>query len=71
MDRYDAPHAEVVRGTLEIQVNDVDRLAREYERLGLRVLPRSRDRALVTLPSGVRIVLARRRARSPHPRIAA
>jgi hypothetical protein len=71
MDRHDAPQAEVVQGTLQIQVSDVYGLARKYERLGLRVVEHGRDRALVMLPSGVRVVLARRRARSPHPRIAA
>jgi hypothetical protein len=71
MNRHEAPQAEVVRGTLEIQVSNVARLTREYARLGVRVLERSRDRARIALPSGVIIVLARRRSRNAHPRIAA
>jgi hypothetical protein len=71
MDRHDASHAEVVKGNLTIHVIDVDRLTRDYARLGLRVVERSRDRALIELPCGVTLVLARRRPRSAHPRIAA
>jgi hypothetical protein len=71
MDRHDAPHAEVVEGTLLIHVTDLDRLARHYTGLGLCVVAQGRDRALITLPSGVNLVLARRRRRSAPPRIAA
>jgi hypothetical protein len=60
MARYDASHAEVVQGTLRIHVANVAQLARDYSRLGLRIVEQTRDRVVILLPCGVTLVLLRR-----------
>jgi hypothetical protein len=62
MNRNDASNPEGARWTLRVDVADVQVLAQRYARLGLRILRQSRDRALVVLPCGVTLVLARRAA---------
>jgi hypothetical protein len=59
MARYDASHAEVVRGTLRIHVANVARLARDYSRLGLRIVEQTRERVVIVLPCGMTLVLLR------------
>jgi hypothetical protein len=60
MARYDVPPADAVEGTLQIHVADVAQLARDYARLGLRIIDQSRDRVRIALPCGVTLVLLRR-----------
>ncbi len=59
MAQYDAPHAEVDRGTLRIRVADVAELTRHYALLGLRIIRQTRDRAVIALPCGVTLILSR------------
>lgn len=59
---------EARRGTLQVRVTDVLRVAERYARLGLPVLVQSRKRALVDLPCGVTLVLSRI---DPLPRVTA
>jgi hypothetical protein len=67
MARFDAPQAEVVPGTVRVHVQDVATLARNYARLGLRILKQTRDRAVIALPCGVILVLSRRALRRCAP----
>ena len=60
MARYDVTHADGIQDELLLEVTDVAGLARDYARLGLRIVQEGPERAVVELPCGITLVLSRR-----------